>query len=84
MTRVSPVMQSKIPTYVIVSAAVAGDGKVTSPHFSEAGLKINKEDHLNFMDDNLLPRIREYIVPCRVMLVQDSAPAQGANKSRLT
>ena len=40
-SEVPPVMQSKSPASVMVFAAVASDGKVTPPHFIEAGLKIN-------------------------------------------
>ena len=58
-------------------AAVARDGKVMLPHFSETGLKVNTAE---IPKDVLMPWIRRNYDPFKVMLVQDSAPAHGAKK----
>ena len=42
---VPPVMQNEISTSVMVFASVTSDGKITPPHFIEAGLKINTEEY---------------------------------------
>ena len=54
-SEVPNVMQSKNPASVIVFAAVASDGKVMPPHFTEAGLKINTAEHLKILKDVLMP-----------------------------
>ena len=79
-SKVPPVMQSKNPASVMVFAAVASDGKVMPPHFSEAGLKINTAEYLKILKDVLILWIRRNYDPFKVMLVQDSALAHGAKK----
>ena len=77
---VRPVMQSKNPASVMVFAAVVSDGRVMSPHFIKAGLKINMEEYLNILNDVLLPWIRRYCDATKVMLVQDSASVHGGKQ----
>ena len=49
---------------------------VMPPHF----IKINMAEYLNILNDVLLPWIRRYYDATKVMLVQDSVPAQGAKQ----
>ena len=77
---VRPMMQSKNPASVMVFAAVASDGRVMTPHFIKAGLKINTAEYLNILNDVLLPWIRRYYDATKVMLVEDSAPVHGAKQ----
>ena len=73
-------MQSKNSASVMVFAAVVSDERVMPPHFIDAGLKINMAEYLNILNDVLLLWIHRYYDATRVMLVQDSAPAHGANQ----
>ena len=62
----------------MVFDVVASDGKVMSPHFIDAGLKINTAEYLKILKEVLLPWIKKNYDPMKVMFIQDSAPAHGS------
>ena len=69
---------------MVVFAVVSNDGKVVPPHFVETGLQINIGECLTILIDVFLAWIPENYNPNKLMMVQDSAPAHGAKKNRLT
>ena len=52
---VSPVLRSKHPASVMAVGAVAGDGRVMSPHFVPAGLRIGTNEYLTILEEVLIP-----------------------------
>jgi transposase len=77
-SEVPPVLQSKNPASAMVFGAVASDGRLMPPHFIAAGLKINTAEYMKILEGVMMPWIKRYYEPSKVMFVQDSAPAHGS------
>ena len=61
----------------MVFVTVVIDGRVTPPHFIEAGIRINTTVYLKILMEIRMARLRKKNDHKRVIVVHDSVPALG-------
>ncbi|QQP38883.1 Putative dde superfamily endonuclease [Caligus rogercresseyi] len=62
----------------MIWAAIASNGKKSSIFIIPHDVKINKDVHLEFLKDKVMPWIQEEFHEDAVFFTQDSAPANSA------